>query len=212
MLCPPNQFQKWLGAICPPLILPKKVIPSKRGSAVPLCPTNYLFINFFEDTKALHPDPQSYIYLVCLVLILGLANKENILLCWIKHFTASCPGSQDSLCYWPAASAHGSSCISLYSRSVVNGPNSVLTWIQGQSQWSCKGKNKIRIVPPLPSSFSREERQKINGSLLFPVFSICAKLFTFWDDQLRAVQIIVAMLMLPRNVYFAYVYAKTPVF
>lgn len=109
----------------------KRFLPS-WATLTPLS-SNFFFFFFFEDTKALHPDPQSYIYLVCLVLILGLAKKENISLCWIKHFTASCPGSQDSLSYWPAALACGFDCISPCSCSVVSGTNSVLTWIQGQS-------------------------------------------------------------------------------
>lgn len=132
MLCPPNQFLEVAWCHLPSLDPSKKSDSFQAGQCHPFSSKLFIY-NIFEDTKVLLPDPQSYIYLMCLVLILGLANKENILLCWIKHVTASCPGSQDSLCYWPAASAHGSSCISPYSCSVVNGPNSVLTWIQGQS-------------------------------------------------------------------------------
>lgn len=123
-------FRSGLGPFALPWAFQKKRFLPSWATLIPFVQQIFYFF-FFEDTKSLCPDPQSYIYSVCLVLILGLAKKENILLCWIKHFTASCPGSQDSLSYWPAASAYGFNCISPYSRSVVSGPNSVLTWIQG---------------------------------------------------------------------------------
>lgn len=104
-----------------------------------------IYFYFFQDTESFYPDPQSYIYLVCLVLILGFAKKENILLWWIKHFTAPCPGSQGHFSPWPAASTCGFGCISPYTRSAVSGPNSVYSWIQGQSQPSCKGKKELEL-------------------------------------------------------------------
>lgn len=130
MLCPLNQFLEVAWCHLPSLELSKKRDSFQAGQRCPPLSRKLFIYLFFEDTKSLHPDPQGYIYLVCLVLILGLAKRENILLCWIKHFTASCPGSQDSLSYWPAASAYGFNCISPYSCSVVSEPNSVLTWIQ----------------------------------------------------------------------------------
>lgn len=57
-------FQKRLGAICPPLILPKKAIPSKLGNAVPLCPANYLFIIFLRTQKLSIQNPRA-IYTWC---------------------------------------------------------------------------------------------------------------------------------------------------
>lgn len=155
-----------------------------------------IYFYFFQDTKSLCPDPQSYIYLVCLVLILGFAKKEYILLCWIKHFTAPCPGSQDHFSPWPAASTCGFGCISPYTRSAVSGPNSVYSWIQGQSQSSCRGKNEARTGASFPVLLPSLEKQKINGSLLCLVFSVWEKWFTFWDSQPRTVQVSTTLPML----------------